>query len=335
MASGDLTHEVDIFPSEHTSVVENAKLFSLGMKRLFTGKAIGGQSQTAKKFRQLCDNTRNDAVMYLNHVLPVVTRCVADIRDYFEKYEVLTMDGWWESIDDIVEVAKSNEEACNVIIEIHEGMLPILKMRKDDAEILAYEAKKVEDPEDPDRSLEGWEVGIAAAIAGPVLVGFAQKASADSASEQKKCKNENALVRDGADCLVPTLGNFIDALYKVTGLFDGIYQQLKRIQGKGKQSKKSEKPRVMHYKMMKREASEIEGRCRRLLSALSSVHTDFQAIPNEGIDQINEDKWLEKQKALKGLKARKIKVTTPVSDAEQSKGEVGKTRKLILLGAEL
>ena len=196
MKSTRLIQNVDDLSSRLISLPANMRIFSLCMRSLFTDKAIGGQSQTANKFRQLRDNTRKDAVIFLNHVLPVVTRCVADIGDFFEYYQALAMDEWWESIDDIVEVAKSNEEACNVLIEILQDLIFPLKKRQNEASVLVVELtdlstkyeKKMKDLKSSADVKNKWGLALAFVpgtnlIVCPLLFGFAQNDLAEAVAK--------------------------------------------------------------------------------------------------------------------------------------------------------
>ena len=94
---------MQILTTNLTSLPVHMRLFSLSMRSMFTDKAVGSSSSTAGRFRELRDRTRNDAVAYLQGVLPVVKGCVADIIEYFEYYEFLSMDEWWKNIHDIID----------------------------------------------------------------------------------------------------------------------------------------------------------------------------------------------------------------------------------------
>ena len=346
MASPELTQELDTLSSRLVSLPENMRLFSLSMRSLFTDKAVGGTSSTANKVRLLRDNTRNDAVAYLKFVLPVVTSRVADIGDYFEYYEALTMDEWWESIDDIIEETKSHKEACKVLIKIHEDMLTTLKKRKDEAAVVASElkdlaaeyAKKVEELRASAETKNDWALGLAFipfvnVIASPILLSSAQKDVAESVAKQKETEIQYAVARVVTDTLVPALGNFIEGLEHVAGFFEVIHQELTSFQKKGRQATDADRPKLMHYKTMRSKAKEIKNGCKGFYAVLPSVRTDFQAIPDEGTDQNYVDKWLEKQKkiieescSLKSLARGMIKAITSDGNADEQKA-VAKKKK--------
>ncbi|XP_065065774.1 uncharacterized protein LOC135691742 [Rhopilema esculentum] len=303
-----LTKEVDNISSQLISLPVNMRLFSLSMRSLFTDKALGGQSDTARKARELRDQTRNDAVAYLKGVLPFVTRSVADIGDFFEYYEALTMDEWWESIKDITEEAEAHKEACKVLVKIHEEMLTTLKKRKDEAGVIVIELRdltaeyerKAKELQDSASTENAWAIGLAfvpfvGVIASPILFGLVRRDLAEATAKKKETEIQYAVSRVVTDVLVPALGNFIDGLEHVAGFFEILHQELTSFQQKGERAEGAGSPKVMHYKTMRSKAKEISGGCRGFFAILPSVRTDFQAIPDEGTDQNYVDRWLEKE----------------------------------------
>ena len=99
------------------------------MRCLFVENAVGTSSDTAKRFRKLRNDTRNNTVAYVEGALPVVKQCVSDIKGYFEYYLDRSMDDWWENIEYIIEEARAHKEACSALIVIHENMKTELKKK--------------------------------------------------------------------------------------------------------------------------------------------------------------------------------------------------------------
>ena len=52
--------------------------------------------------------TRNDAVVYLKGVLPLSTKLVSSISEYFEHYEALEYEEWFDMLSDIFDILKQN-----------------------------------------------------------------------------------------------------------------------------------------------------------------------------------------------------------------------------------
>lgn len=79
------------------------RMFSLAMRSLYAEKAVGGDSEASRDFRELRDATRNDAMVYLEGLLPLCTKYVSCISEYFEYYEALGFEEWCEMLSDILE----------------------------------------------------------------------------------------------------------------------------------------------------------------------------------------------------------------------------------------
>ena len=62
------------------SMPVDMRIFSLCMRSLYSDQAVGTNSEGARKFRELRDKTRNDAMVYLKGVLPLSTKLVSSIR---------------------------------------------------------------------------------------------------------------------------------------------------------------------------------------------------------------------------------------------------------------
>ena len=62
------------------SMPVDMRIFSFCMRSLYSDQAVGTNSEGARKFRELRDKTRNDAMVYLKGVLPLSTKLVSSIR---------------------------------------------------------------------------------------------------------------------------------------------------------------------------------------------------------------------------------------------------------------
>jgi hypothetical protein len=66
---------------------KNMHIFPLSMRALYTDKAVGTSTDAACKFRKLRDDTRNYAMVYLKCILPISTKFVMSIKEYFANYD--------------------------------------------------------------------------------------------------------------------------------------------------------------------------------------------------------------------------------------------------------
>lgn len=322
MATPTTENQIASFENTFHELPAQMRIFSLCMRSLYAESAVGSDTEEVKKFRQLRDNTRDDALAYLKGILPVVSLSVANIGDYFELYVALDIDEWWECLDDVIEEATKYHESCQILIKLHEDILVPLKKREDEAKILYKQMEKLTEVfkrdaaklRDEASNKRGWAIGLAfiplvGAIAAPIL-----GIQADSVLAEAVAKSENAQVNAMAtkvvcDALVPALNSFIRGLEQVAGFFEIIMMELQSFKGKGqdaaiKKSQGQETPMKLHYKCMKNKATNVKKGCHAFHAILPSVRTDFAAIPFEGVDQNYVDKWLQQQKKVIEEKAK-------------------------------
>ena len=311
MASEEIQQQLVTLSSQLDNVPEKMRLFSLSMRSLYSDNAVGTSSDTANRFRKLRDDTRNDAVVYVKGVLPVVKQCVSDIKGYFEYYKDLSMDEWWESISDIIGETKHQKEACHALIAIHEDIITKLKKRQDDAKILMdemkdlsaeYEKKAKELKESADAK-NAWAIGLAFVpfvnvIATPMLGAAAQNDLVEAVGKKKEAEIQIVATAVVRDTLVPALSNFVNGLQDIAGFFSVVHQELESFQNKGEKARDAEEPKRIHYITMKGKANRIMSGCNGFFAVLPSIRTDLEAIPVEGTDQNYVDRWMEKQKEI-------------------------------------
>lgn len=285
------------------------RAFSLSMRSLYAEKAVGGRDKCITQFRELRDDTRNDAMVYLRGVLPICTKFISNLQEYFEYYLALSFDDWSEYLDDIIADTSEHEEVADVLVKLHKGMLVNLKMREDKAKVILagmtqlteeYEKKRKELQASAE-SKSNWALGLAFIpfvnlIASPTLLACADTDLCEAVAkcEQAKLASASALVVK--ETLIPALGQFIKGLECAAGFFHALRIELTQLRDTGEKAK--ENPKKLHYKMMQNKAKSIQGGCRSFYVTIPSIETDFEAIPSEGTDKNYVDKWLENQKEI-------------------------------------
>lgn len=307
---------------------KDMRLFSLAMRSLYAQSAVGTNSTTAKKFRKLRDDTRNDAMVYLKGVLPLSTNFVASMSEYFEYYDGLEFEEWSEMLSDILQETVGYRQMAEALVKMHEDILKPLKKRQDEANIvlrefkdlqMEYEKKKKEF-EDRATTKRGWAVGLAFVpfvnvVATPLLAASADADTVEAVAKGAESKIQEAASLVVSKTLIPALNSFIDGLHKAAGFFSIVENELMKFEGKA--HKGLESPKKLHYTMMKKEAKEMKSICQAFFAVLPAVRTDFEAIPTEGTDQNYVDRWLEEQKkvikekvSLKGLVSKLLGAIT-------------------------
>lgn len=285
------------------------RLFSLAMRSLYAENAVGSNSATAGKFRKLRDDTRNDAIVYLKGVLPLSTKFVTSISEYFEYYEALEFEEWKDMLSDILKETVGYRQLSEALVEMHESILVSLKKRQDEAKIILQEFKGLQQEfEKKKRELEekaalkrDWAIGLAfvpyvSAIAIPLLAASAHSNTVEAIAKGAESQIQESASLVVSNTLIPALENFIDGLHNAAGFFSIVENELKKFEGQAHKSQ--EDPKKLYYKMMNNEAKEMKSICRAFYAMLPAVRTDFEAIPTEGTDQNYVDRWLEEQRKV-------------------------------------
>jgi len=311
MGSEKIEKDLDTVSTQLENAPDMMRIFSLSMRSLFTENAVGTSSSTAQKFGTLRDETRNDAVVYVRGVLPCVKQCVSDIKSYFKYYEDSTMDEWWQSIDYVIEETKAHKQACDALIEIHEGIITELKKRQDDVKTLMSEMtdlsaeyeKKAQELQGSAYLKNAWAsrllfVPIVNLIATPLLRVSARHDLVASGENRTEAEIQIAAAGVVKNTLVPALSKFIEGLKEFAGFFEVIHEELKTFQNKGENAKDAEQHKLLHFNTMRKKASKIMDSCERFFAVLPSICSDLEAIPTEGTDQNYVDRWMENQKAI-------------------------------------
>lgn len=283
------------------------RLFSLTLRSLYVENSVGTNEEAAVKFRKLRDDTRNDAMVYLNGVFPLSTKFVSSISEYFEYYIALEYDEWCDMISDILEETAGYKQLCTTLLKMHEDILVPLKKRKDQAMLLVSEFKDLkEEYERQKQELEaaastkrGWAWALCwipgvNVIASPLLVAGADSDLAEAVAKGKEAQIQEAASITVSDALIPALQNFINGIKKAAGFFSVMEQELKKLEGNAEKAK--DNPKKLYYKVMSKEAKDMKSICQIFFAVLPDVRTDFLAIPTKGTDQNYVDRWLAKQK---------------------------------------
>ena len=282
------------------------RIFSLTMRSLYAENAVGTDHELASRFRALRDDTRNDAMVYLKGILPVSTKFVASISEYFEYYEALDYDEWCEMLPDVLEETTGYKQLCETLLKMHEDILVPLKRRKDEANILVTEFKDLKkEYENQKKALEaaaaskrGWAIALCFVpfvnvIATPLLAGSADSDLAKAVAKSKQAEIFGSASITVSECLIPALEHFIDGIRKAAGFFSVMEQELKKFEGKAEKAQTN--PKRLYYKVMNKEAKDMKSICQMFYAVLPDVRTDFLAIPDQGTDQNYVDRWLEGQ----------------------------------------
>jgi len=329
MANKEVKQQIEVVHQHLAHVPENMRIFSTSMRSLYAEFAVGTSSSTAQRFRELRDDTRTNAVVYVKCVLPVVKQCVSDIKSYFEYYQDLTMDEWWESIDYIAEETKAHEEACDALIAIHDDVIDMLKMREDDTKIIIHEmphsrAENERISEQPEAL--SFVDNCIAVICYPVNrclaffsycltffsycltffsyylnVMFGSYEPVDLVKDvgrRKETEIQIVAAEIVQKKLIPSLGKSMDGLKGISCFFKVINRELVTLQTKGSNGRDTEELKRVHYSTMRGKAGQMIKGCNGFFAVLPSIRSDLEAIPTEGTDKNYVDRWMESQQQI-------------------------------------
>ena len=309
MASKELEVNLESVSCELNEAPREMRIFSLSMRSLFSSCAVGGRSIEAGRFRELRDDTRSSAVVYVKCVLPLVKQCVLDLNEYFGYFQDFTMDKWWDSIDDIVKEVNDHKETCKFLINIHEEIIACLKKNQGYASVLLEEMKAsskvyeriAEDLKEKADRKYAWATAllffpVVNVIATPLLRYSANNDLAEAIANTRQAGIQIAAAEVVRDTLVPAISQFVNCLQAITGFFEVTEGQLRTIQNKGKKTKDAQEPKSIHYKTMKTYSCKIMDGCTNFIKLLPSIRSDLNAIPTNCGDQNYIDRWLERQK---------------------------------------
>ncbi|CAH3025336.1 unnamed protein product, partial [Porites evermanni] len=254
-------------------------------------KAVGTNDELAKRFRNLRDETRNDAMVYLKGILPICTKFVSCLSEYFEYYEALDFEEWCDMIAEILEETTGYRQLCETLLQMHEDIMVPLKKRRDSATIMINEFKDLteiyqrqsKDLEEKAIYKREWarylfQFPVVNLVACPL---FYVSASVDFV--ESIAKNKQAEITEAASIIA-------------AAFFSVMEQELRKSESKAEKAKSE--PKKLYYKVMNKQAKSMKSTCQVFYAVLPDVRTDFLAIPTEGTDQNYVDKWLEQQKKI-------------------------------------
>ena len=137
-------------------------------------------------------------MVYLKGILPVSTKFVSSISEFFEYYDALNYEEWGETLPDILQETSGCKELCQTVLQMHEDILVPLKKRGDEALVLATKFKDLKvDYEKTKRELEqaaetkrSWAFGLlwipfVNVIASPLLHASAHSDMANAVHGQR------------------------------------------------------------------------------------------------------------------------------------------------------
>eukprot|EP00092_Neocalanus_flemingeri_P050756 GFUD01058778.1.p1 GENE.GFUD01058778.1~~GFUD01058778.1.p1 ORF type:complete len:364 (+),score=114.15 GFUD01058778.1:72-1163(+) len=320
MSSNDLRdadngHLVATLQDSLSKLPASMVCFSNSLRHLFNESKVTGQDDATKKFLEVRDNTRQNAVVYTEKLLPLSEKVVRSIGYFADYFEDLEFEDWSECLDDLIDDVEKAEGFCDLLKHMHNTMITNLKANEDKAKVgiemlekmsLQYERdsqdlkSKALERTDSAETTRTW-----GNIFAPLTMGIS-KAVCDSIARQgdivakestalATAKKENADIAQEAVALtstylIPAVKDFVAGLEVCSMFLNVTKERLTKMKNKG--SKGTKKP---YYLMMKKQSTEINRNCMKFLSITDMMRTDLQSIPSNVSDKNYVDTWLDQQ----------------------------------------
>ena len=289
------------------SMPVDIRIFSLYMKALYADQAIDTSTEGARKFRELLDKSRNDAMVYLKGHLTLSNKLVSSISEYFEYYEALEYEEWVEMLSDILEETIGYRELCQALLKMHEDILVSFKEREDHARVIIQESNHLQINYEKDKKeLEQnaatkkflahglAHVPFVKFFASPLMHAAAESDLASAVDRGREAKIQEDTAATVRETLIPALMGFISGISKAAGFYFVMERELKKFQEKAEKSKSDNKR--LYFKIMKTKARDMKSLYQGFYAVIPEVRTDFLAIPTKGIDYNYIERSVEEQK---------------------------------------
>jgi hypothetical protein len=280
------------------------------MRSLYAEQDVGAASDVARKFRKLRDDTRDDAKIYFKVILPLTTKFVCSVKEFFEYYDALSYEEWCETLPDILEDIKTHKELAHTLLKMYKEIMVPLKKREDEAKIIMTNFKDLQinyekftkECQDKAKTKRNWAYALAFIpvvnlIATPLLRSFANEDTAKAIAKIQETKILGTAALAVAETLIPALSDFIESLSKAASFFKIMEIEIESFGKKGEAAMSKESRKKSHYRIMKNKVVTINPSCHAFFAALPAILTDFEAIPDDGTDQTYIEMWLEKKLA--------------------------------------
>lgn len=288
------------------------------MRKLCNQNSVSEEYEGASKFLQLRDETRKNALIYTDTLLPTTETAVEKIRDFAVQILVSDFDDWHGDLEEIKQGAVKAEFACNLLLHFYEKLITEMKQKEDSATLnkkdlerlkKIYEEDKqtlLDAAEEHKRKMERYQrLGLILAL--PTL-GIGTWVAKTKAKKEQQSMNENLEkaktteskggklkeTGDLADSLFPVFSNFVKGLTACGGFLKRTRVELSALNEKGREGQEAGwKKRTEN--LLKRHAKELDTKCMGFISNSTEIRTNLMAIPSEPSDKNYVQQWLADQ----------------------------------------
>lgn len=272
------------------------RMFSESMKKRFVDQALSSDPESCAKYQKLRNDTKNDALVYINAVVPIIEEVVSEIENVITHFMYLNDKELQREVNGMLDELHNCRQLCEMAKTMNEDTMVTLKQREDKAKEVEKEIRELqvecerkqfefEKSAEFKRKLAiGFSLvpGINLIVA-PALFIASNSDKKDALVQGSEAQAKGAAATAVLETLIPALTAFIEGLGAVAGFFAEMENEIKKCHNEGeKWMRRSLGP---HSDLMKRNATNVLMKCKEFRYVLPSVKTDFRAIcPDDGTD---------------------------------------------------
>ena len=193
-------------------------------------------------------------MVVLKDVLPLSTKFVTSVNNFFDWYEGLEFQQWRNKIPWILQKTVGYRQLSEMLLQRYEATLAPLKKRQDQARLLvteleglkrSYERKKREF-EDAASAKRGWAIGLAFVpfvnlVASPALACFAESDIEEASRQSALAVVQKDAARKVSGKLIPALHDFVACVTKAAGFFSVMEQEFRKFGAKAEKGNDTRK----------------------------------------------------------------------------------------------
>lgn len=109
--------------------------FGGALRTLYSTELVTGNDPSVKTFIEVRDNTRNNAMVYSEKVLPMTEEVVQIIGFFATYFTSLSFEDWEECLDETIEDLTKAQAFCEMLKQMHNTIIIDLKRHEDKANL--------------------------------------------------------------------------------------------------------------------------------------------------------------------------------------------------------
>ena len=290
------------------------------MRKLCNQNSVSEEYEGASKFLQLRDETRKNALIYTETLLPKTESVVENIRDFAVDIRVSDFNDWHQDLEVITQKAGKAEIACNLLLHFYEKLITEMKQKEDRATLnkidledlkRIYETDRqtlLDSAEEHKRKMKKYQrLGLILALPTLGIGTWVARTKAKKEQQSMKRNLEKAKTTDDkegklretgdlADSLSPVFSNFVKGLTACGGFLKRTRVELSALNEKGREGQESGwKKRTKD--LLRLHAKELNTKCMEFISSSTEIRTNLMAIPSEPSDKDYVQQWFADQLA--------------------------------------